>query len=824
MMRLWPTRGQAADTAAWAAHEQRADAVVKEVLDGRIPMHVLGPDSAWVSDWAGRLFAGPPEVAGSALMLLVRACVRDRLPWAVTMCLGDISWRQWRVPREDSFVAARMVTRAPDAWHASWAFTVVAVLLSRTTASTPLSESEAVIVRDVIASLEHRANLRARERNSLRSRLLRMLPNPAPGAVDTSAIVSVDGWAAALLPDLPTSAAAEKVNALLRHLTTANGSKPTNKWLAAAAGLVEDDDIARVLRLMLERLVTADPVTRPSAYGGCVPLVLDVGNTDIARAAVWATIPIAQAWVVPTLEQLAVRDIRQSGLVGWLSGDKVPNACIVALGRIASPGAVAALQLLADSTKHNGFRKRAAAALSTAAAASGLSPSQLVEHTIRTGGLDHDGTLTITAGHVTARATVDDRLKITTRWQTLAGWVTRPPAGASAADCNQVKRAVKGLKDLIRVERRRIEGLLATDRSWDVAEWRRYHLDHPLTGQLTRRLIWTFETGATRAVGLPVDAGTLRTTRDDLPLPSAATVRLWHPATATTDEVSAWRDWLLREQFVQPFKQAFREVYLLTPAELETRTYSNRFAAHVLRYQQLYALFKERAWVANYLGPHDGGYEGKARHEFPDAGLTAVFEHFQVDPEAGAFRTDLCSTDRVWFFRTHDRATHAVPLDEVLPLVFTEAMRDVDLFVGVTSIALDPNWADRGGDPYYDYWLAASFGALTATAQVRRDVLAALLPKLKIADRVELGDRYVRVRGNRATYKIHLGSANILIEPDDRYLCIVPASKGRTTRIMLPFEGDEVLTVVLSKVLMLAADDKITDPTILAQLNRRAHR
>ena len=149
-------------------------------------------------------------------------------------------------------------------------------------------------------------------------------------------------------------------------------------------------------------------------------------------------------------------------------------------------------------------------------------------------------------------------------------------------------------------------------------------------------------------------------------------------------------------------------------------------------------------------------------------------------------------------------------------------MRDVDLFVGVTSIALDPTWADRGGDPYYNYWLAASFGALTATAQVRRDVLATLLPKLKIADRVELGDRYVRVRGNRATYKVHLGSANILIEPDDRYLCIVPASKGRTMRIMLPFEGDEVLTVVLSKVLMLAADNKITDPTILSQINRRA--
>jgi hypothetical protein len=29
-------------------------------------------------------------------------------------------------------------------------------------------------------------------------------------------------------------------------------------------------------------------------------------------------------------------------------------------------------------------------------------------------------------------------------------------------------------------------------------------------------------------------------------------------------------------------------------------------------------------------------------------------------------------------------------------------MRDVDLFVAVTSIALDPQWADRGDDPHLD--------------------------------------------------------------------------------------------------------------------------
>ncbi|HET9656309.1 MAG TPA: DUF4132 domain-containing protein [Kineosporiaceae bacterium] len=342
-----------------------------------------------------------------------------------------------------------------------------------------------------------------------------------------------------------------------------------------------------------------------------------------------------------------------------MSGGKIPNAAILVLGMLATPDAVAVLQQLADSTKHNGFRKRIAAALGAAAHSCGLTPSQLVERTVPTGGLDETGTVTLTAGAVTARTSVDGQLKVAPQWQTPGGWAAKPPVGAVTTDVNRVKRAVKELKDLLGAERRRVEGLLATDRSWDVDEWRRYYLDHPVTGRLSRRLIWTFEAGDTRLTGIPAGAGTVRTTTGGTPLPDAATVRLWHPATASTDEVCDWREWLLREEFTQPFKQAFREVYLLTPAERETATYSNRFAADVLRYQQLYALFKERAWAANHLGPYDGGHDGRARHEFPDAGLTIVFEHVQIGAEAGAFRTDLCTTDRVWFFRTADRSRTA---------------------------------------------------------------------------------------------------------------------------------------------------------------------
>jgi hypothetical protein len=91
---------------------------------------------------------------------------------------------------------------------------------------------------------------------------------------------------------------------------------------------------------------------------------------------------------------------------------------------------------------------------------------------------------------------------------------------------------------------------------------------------------------------------------------------------------------------------------------------------------------------------------------------------------------------------------------------------------------------------------------------------------------VGLGDRRDRGdgRGDVRTYKIHLGSGNILMEPNDQYLCIVPArgigSGGPASKVFLPFEGDGTLAIILSKAFLLAEDSKIRDPTILQQIAR----
>lgn len=124
------------------------------------------------------------------------------------------------------------------------------------------------------------------------------------------------------------------------------------------------------------------------------------------------------------------------------------------------------------------------------------------------------------------------------------------------------------------------------------------------------------------------------------------------------------------------------------------------------------------------------------------------------------------------------------------------------------------------GGRYLDYWNSYSFGELGATAISRREALERLLPRLKIASVCTLDGRFLTVRGKKRSYKIHLGSGNILMEPNDQYLCIVPDSRSgkETTGLYLPFEGDRTLSIILSKAFLLAADDKIKDPAIISQI------
>jgi hypothetical protein len=785
---------------AWAEHERRAGALVPS------PQSLRGRDGQPPPGWAKEAAGHPPEVVGSLVLLLMRRQLRGGDWWTLGP-LAPLLRRTFEVPFEHAAVAVALALDVRDGYRFGTAARIATAMLER--AAGPDARAGVIpLARELLAGVERSwSQMDAAGRGTVRNRLRALLPDPAELDLDQF-LPAADGWAVALKGDLAEAPDQALTARVLGHLAGAGGSRPSKAWERGWAALAGEPGAEAIVRLLLERLADAPPVPVTNDWYSGLPLVLDDRNAEPARGAAWAAATIDASWTVPALKAVVARRLRSDRATPWVAGEKVPFACVLSLGRIGTTEAVAALQALKDATRDKGLRTRIDSALATAAAALGLTPGQLVERAVPDLGLDADGGVEA-AG---ARLTVGDDLKVKVIWD----GATRPPPDADPAAVAAAKRRAKELRDAVAAERRRVESLLATGRAWPVADWRRWYLDHPVTGRISSGLLWRVEADGRVLTGLVTRDGVVRTLDGDHPLPGGGTVAMWHPATAPTDEVAAWRARLLADGVIQPLRQAWREVYLLTPAERETATYSNRFAAHVLRYQQLYALTKERGWVTNYLGPWDGGYEGEARRELPDTGLVVVFEHRQLDA-GDPYTVEVCGTDRVWFHRAGDRGMGPVPLEEVPPLVLSEAMRDVDLFVGVTSIALDPEWIDRGLG-YERYWREASTADLSATARTRRDALALVLPKLKVADRLELGDRHLRVRGRLGAYRIHLGSANVQMEPDDRYLCIIGAP---ARRVALPFEGDAVLSLIISKALLLAADDRITDASILAQMGRR---
>ena len=69
---------------------------------------------------------------------------------------------------------------------------------------------------------------------------------------------------------------------------------------------------------------------------------------------------------------------------------------------------------------------------------------------------------------------------------------------------------------------------------------------------------------------------------------------------------------------------------------------------------------------------------------------------------------------------------------DVPAIVFSEAMRDVDLFVGVTSIGADPNWRDGGEERFHGYWSTFSFGNLATSGVERKTLLESTFSRTRI--------------------------------------------------------------------------------------------
>lgn len=665
-------------------------------------------------------------------------------------------------------------------------------------------------------------------------------------------LVAGDVWADVALSELrgldPRTQAAWAE--LLLHGLRATGSAPSSKWLRgtdkylAIIGNAEFfDKLSGWFRLVDKPRAAAlhryDHVQTPLAV-----------NADILKGLAWLCSKSDSPEIARALSELAASAYKKIPGSGPRAG-KVGNACFWSLGNMPGSEGVAQLSILKLKVKTNTAQKLIASALENAAQRLGMTAAEIEEMSVPGYGLSDAGLRRDEFEDVLSEVRVNGS-DVEQVWSRKDGKalsnVPRAIKEKYPEELKEISQAVKDIRKMLPAQRDRIDNLYLIQKKWPLSVWRARYLDHPLVGTIARRLIWKFSKDDQVATAIWFEGRLVGRDHHALDwLDDSTSVELWHPIDAETEVVLEWRQWLLEHEVRQPFKQAYREIYLLTDAERNTRVYSNRYAAHILRQHQFNSLCAARGWRNSLRLMVDDEYP-PATKVLPQWGLRAEYWIEGIGDQYGTDTNETgtylyLTTDQVRFYpvdavenrahaggggylaqRWHGRETiEPLPLEEIPPLVFSEIMRDVDMFVGVASVGNDPNWLDGGAEVRYrDYWHSYSFGELTESSKTRKQVLQTLLPRLKIAERCTLTDKFLVVRGELRTYKIHLGSGNILMEPNDQYLCIVPSRRSDTgkDKLFVPFEGDQTLAIILSKAFLLAEDKKITDPTITRQLKR----
>ena len=135
-------------------------------------------------------------------------------------------------------------------------------------------------------------------------------------------------------------------------------------------------------------------------------------------------------------------------------------------------------------------------------------------------------------------------------------------------------------------------------------------------------------------------------------------------------------------------------------------------------------------------------------------------------------------------------------IDEVL---FSETMRDLDLMVSTSYVG--------GVDPESSH----------STVEMRIAIAKELTGMLSLSN-VSFLDRHAKIEGKLGEYSVHMGSGVVHVKAKGM-LPIVPVHSQHRGRIFLPFADDDPKTAeIMTKILLLANDQKIKDPEILKYL------
>lgn len=308
---------------------------------------------------------------------------------------------------------------------------------------------------------------------------------------------------------------------------------------------------------------------------------------------------------------------------------------------------------------------------------------------------------------------------------------------------------------------------------------------NPVVEPLIRNLVFVTENSA--QVGFIEGMNFVDYAGNATKLKAKDNVRVAHSFDIYKDgHLSDYQKNLFDRGIVQPFKQVFRELYVKTGEEADMLD-SRRYAGNQIQPKKTIALLKSRRWTPDV----EDGIQKVYYKDNIVATIYALADWFAP--------SDIEAPTLEWV-AFYDRKTYeAIKIKDVPDIIFSEVMRDVDLAVSV---------AHAGGvDPQTSH----------STIEMRAALVEFTLPLFKLSN-VTIEKSHAHIEGKYGNYTVHLGSG-VVHKMGGTMINILPVHSQHRGKLFLPFADEDPKTAeIITKILFLAQDSKIKDPSILNQI------
>lgn len=269
---------------------------------------------------------------------------------------------------------------------------------------------------------------------------------------------------------------------------------------------------------------------------------------------------------------------------------------------------------------------------------------------------------------------------------------------------------------------------------------------------------------------------------------TAKTFKIAHPVTLKQNgTLRAAMRHVIEKDIKQPFKQVFREIYVMSDGERDVDEVW-RFKGFNVDLKKAIAALKSRRWgVSEDIGLRKVYYKHNTV-----ATIFREFDHYYIYD----FDNKNRELESIMFIDRH--SCDIKKLDSVDPVVFSETLRDVDLMIAISA------------NNVYDFDLAMS------TFEMRRAMLGSMIDILGLKNVTFLKEN-IKILGKYGTYVINIrtgltfkeGKGNLLIKTIDNY----------DKPLALDFIDEDPMTAdIVTKTLILSADADIKDPSLLMKI------